>query len=44
MYPKFNRTMSEGVADFKLDVMVEASGFTKKDMKTLEEVSVSLQS
>ena len=39
MYPKFKRTMSEGVADFRLDVIVEASGFTKKDMKTLEDVS-----
>ena len=39
MYPKFKRTMSEGAADFRLDVMVEASGFTKKDMKTLEDVS-----
>ncbi|KAJ2931173.1 hypothetical protein H1R20_g5947, partial [Candolleomyces eurysporus] len=37
LYPRFKRTLSEGETDFKLDVMVEASGFTKKDQKTLDE-------
>jgi len=37
MYPKFKRSVTES-SGFKLDVMVEASGFTKKDMKALDEV------
>ncbi|KAJ2913387.1 hypothetical protein MD484_g7029, partial [Candolleomyces efflorescens] len=37
LYPRFKRTISEGETDFKLDVMVEASGFTKKDQKALDE-------
>lgn len=41
LYPRFKRTFSE--ADhkgdgFRLDVVVAASGFAKKDMKLLEEV------
>jgi RIO kinase 2 len=41
LYPRFKSTISEdGVAtgDFRLDVMVAASGFKQKDMKMLEEV------
>ncbi|KAF8216153.1 RIO1 family-domain-containing protein [Mycena galopus ATCC 62051] len=40
LYPRFKSTLSEdGVAtgDFRLDVMVAASGFKQKDMKMLEE-------
>ncbi|KAH6917321.1 atypical/RIO/RIO2 protein kinase [Coprinopsis sp. MPI-PUGE-AT-0042] len=40
MYPKFKRTMAEATpdgADFRLDVVVEASGFKKEDMKALDE-------
>ncbi|KAJ6519898.1 RIO1 family-domain-containing protein [Mycena sanguinolenta] len=40
LYPRFKSTLSEdGVAtgDFRLDVMVSASGFKQKDMKILEE-------
>nr|GAT54921.1 predicted protein [Mycena chlorophos] len=40
LYPRFKSIMNEeGVAtgDFRLDVMVSASGFKQKDMKTLEE-------
>lgn len=41
MYPKFQRTLAneEGGEDFRLDVVVAASGFSRKDMKVLEEVS-----
>ncbi|KAF8898672.1 RIO1 family-domain-containing protein [Infundibulicybe gibba] len=40
LYPKFRRTLEDPDAKgegFKLDVMVEASGFGRKDMKVLEE-------
>ncbi|KAF5355990.1 hypothetical protein D9756_003821 [Leucocoprinus leucothites] len=38
LYPKFNRTVRGGQSgeEFRLDVMVEASGFGKKEMSTLE--------
>ena len=40
LYPKFSRAVSEGSDSdsFRLDVVVEASGFGRKDMKFLEEV------
>ena len=41
LYPRFKSIMSEdGVAtgEFRLDVMVAASGFKQKDMKALEDV------
>jgi len=39
LYPKFQRTLAneEGGEDFRLDVVVAASGFSRKDMKVLEE-------
>ncbi|KAF8735490.1 hypothetical protein AX14_001984 [Amanita brunnescens Koide BX004] len=39
LYPKFSRTVTEGSDSdsFRLDVVVEASGFGRKDMKFLEE-------
>lgn len=37
LYPRFRKTMEEEDG-FKLDVMVEASGFGRKEMKMLEEV------
>jgi RIO kinase 2 len=43
MYPKFKRTMAETSpdgADFRLDVVVEASGFKKEDMKALDDVGM----
>lgn len=42
LYPKFQRTLAneEGGEDFRLDIVVAASGFSRKDMKVLEEVSV----
>ncbi|KAJ7103462.1 RIO1 family-domain-containing protein [Mycena belliarum] len=46
LYPRFKSTMSEdGVAtgDFRLDVMVSASGFKQKDMKILEEYMEAVQ-
>ena len=41
LYPRFSSTMKDGEKseEFKLDVVVAASGFTKKDMSTLEEVN-----
>ncbi|KAJ7783863.1 RIO1-domain-containing protein [Mycena maculata] len=42
LYPRFKSTISEDGAatgDFRLDVVVAASGFKQKDMKILEEVS-----
>ena len=41
LYPKFRRVLCEGTQSnsFRLDVVVEASGFGRKDMKVLEEVS-----
>lgn len=40
LYPRFRKTLedSDQGSGFKLDVMVEASGFGKKEMKVLEEV------
>ena len=40
LYPRFRKTLEDldQGPGFKLDVMVEASGFGKKDMKVLEEV------
>ncbi|KAK7463649.1 Serine/threonine-protein kinase rio2 [Stygiomarasmius scandens] len=40
LYPKFKRTVADEDTEgegFRLDVAVEASGFGRKDMKTLEE-------
>jgi RIO kinase 2 len=41
LYPKFSRVLREGPSgeEFRLDVMVAASGFGNKEMKVLEEVS-----
>ncbi|KXN89961.1 Serine/threonine-protein kinase rio2 [Leucoagaricus sp. SymC.cos] len=38
LYPRFSRTVREGPSgeEFRLDVMVAASGFGKKEMSTLE--------
>ncbi|KAJ7837539.1 RIO1 family-domain-containing protein [Mycena olivaceomarginata] len=47
LYPRFKSTISEdGVAtgDFRLDVMVAASGFKQKDMKMLEEYMEAVKS
>lgn len=42
-YPRFKSTMVEdNEKNFQLDVMVAASGFAKKDMKTLEDVVIAL--
>lgn len=39
LYPRFRKVLEEsGESGFKLDVMVEASGFGRKEMKVLEEV------
>jgi RIO-like serine/threonine protein kinase len=40
LYPRFRKTVEESGKEsgFKLDVMVEASGFGHKEMKVLEEV------
>jgi len=41
LYPKFKAVKAESNGDgdvFRLDVIVAASGFVKKDQKTLEEV------
>lgn len=43
LYPRFKAIKAEsddGHDGFQLDVMVAASGFAKKDQKTLEEVRV----
>ncbi|KZT40090.1 RIO1-domain-containing protein [Sistotremastrum suecicum HHB10207 ss-3] len=38
IYPKFRSTLNEpGAGDFQLDVIVAASGFSKQEMKALEE-------
>ncbi|EDR15017.1 uncharacterized protein LACBIDRAFT_227800, partial [Laccaria bicolor S238N-H82] len=39
LYPRFRKVLSDGAEgdDFRLDVMVEASGFGKREMKVLEE-------
>lgn len=42
LYPRFKTIMKEGEEKgdgFQLDVVVSASGFSKKDMRTLEEVT-----
>ncbi|KAJ7631013.1 RIO1 family-domain-containing protein [Roridomyces roridus] len=47
LYPRFKSTLSEdGVAtgEFRLDVMVAASGFKQKDMKMLEEYMEAVKS
>ncbi|KAJ7110144.1 RIO1-domain-containing protein [Mycena epipterygia] len=47
LYPRFKSTMSaDGVAtgDFRLDVVVAASGFKQKDMKILEEYMDAVKS
>ena len=38
LYPRFGSVGDEEGERFKLDVMVEASGFKKKDLQALEEV------
>jgi RIO kinase 2 len=42
LYPRFKSTLSEGDAadgkEFRLDVVVAASGFGRKEMQVLEEV------
>ena len=45
LYPRFRTVLKEGEEkekeggdDFRLDVVVEASGFGRKEMRTLEEV------
>ena len=40
LYPRFRKMVEESGKEvgFKLDVMVEASGFGRKEMKVLEEV------
>ncbi|KAJ7492552.1 RIO1 family-domain-containing protein [Mycena latifolia] len=46
LYPRFKSTMSDDGAtgDFRLDVMVAASGFKQKDMKILEEYMEAVKS
>ncbi|KAF8640834.1 hypothetical protein AX17_000483 [Amanita inopinata Kibby_2008] len=45
LYPRFRRVISEGSEsdNFRLDVVVEASGFRRKDMKVLEEYLESVR-
>jgi RIO kinase 2 len=39
IYPKFKSTVGNGSKDgFRLDVVVEASGFGRREMKVLEQV------
>jgi RIO kinase 2 len=40
IYPKFKSTVGDGSKDdgFQLDVIVEASGFGRREMKVLEQV------
>jgi RIO kinase 2 len=41
LYPRFRKVMTEDYPegeDFKLDIVVAASGFGRKDMKVLEQV------
>lgn len=44
LYPRFRKTISEGSSnsgeEFQLDVVVAASGFGRKEMKVLEQVSM----
>ena len=44
LYPRFRKTLEDPDQGpgFKLDIMVQASGFGKKDMKVLEEVGCIL--
>ena len=45
LYPRFKTVVKEGEEkgeSFRLDVVVSASGFGKKEMKTLEEVCIIL--
>lgn len=46
LYPRFRKTVSEGKTDgkedFRLDVVVAASGFGTKEMQILEEVTILL--
>jgi RIO kinase 2 len=42
LYPRFRKTVEEsGEEGFRLDVMVEASGFGRKEMRVLEEVPIA---
>ncbi len=42
LYPRFRKTVEEsGKEVFDLDVMVEASGFGRKEMNALAEVQIS---
>ncbi|KAF8237789.1 RIO1-domain-containing protein, partial [Tricholoma matsutake] len=43
LFPKFRKIIAEGTSEgenFRLDVVVEASGFGRKDMRMLDEVSI----
>jgi RIO kinase 2 len=45
IYPRFKSTVSDGSSKddgFRLDVIVEASGFGRREMKVLEQVWVHL--
>lgn len=43
LYPRFRKTVEEfGEEGFRLDVVVEASGFGRKEMRALEEVTSNL--
>jgi RIO-like serine/threonine protein kinase len=43
IYPHFKRTLGEsGGHDFKLDITVEASGFSRREQRVLEEVAPQL--
>lgn len=45
LYPRFTSTLKDGADKgdgFRLDVVVAASGFTKKDQQVLTEVRLSL--
>lgn len=43
IYPRFRTILKEGdgETDFQLDVVVEASGFGRREMKVLQEVSIA---
>lgn len=47
LYPRFKSTMKEGEGEkgdgFRLDVVVSASGFGRKEARILEEVSIGPQ-
>jgi hypothetical protein len=38
IYPKFKSAVGDGSDGFRLDVIVEASGFGRREMKVLEQV------